>query len=159
MERIANSDEIADEVAGFLDYVNAIRDANTLIWSGGKRALGPKCIIDEAQAPVKEITDGLAYYIFRGGTTTMRYPIADANKAHPRPSEYIVVRTHSTNPENEKAPYLQPFWVEVPHGSELAKTVDDNYAHRIEHKVDVNQISTPKSSGDKDTLNKEAKTE
>lgn len=149
-ERTANSSEIADEVAGFLDYVNAIRDANTLIWSKGKRALGPKCIIDEAQAPAKEITDGLAYFVFRGEPTGFRYPIAGANKAHPRPSEYIVVRTHSKSPENEQAPYLQPFWVEVPHGSELGATVDDNYAHRIEHKVvSTSQNDTPSTSSGK----------
>lgn len=149
-ERTANPTEIADEVAGFLDYVNVIRDANTLIWSEGKRALGPKCIIDEAQSPAKEITGGLAYYVFRGEPTGFRYPIIGANKAHPRPSEYVVVRTHSKNPENEQAPYLQPFWVEVPHGSELDATVDDNYAHRIEPEVvSISQNDTPSTSSGK----------
>ena len=128
MERTANSTEIADEVAGYLDYMNAIKDVST-----GANGLTLKYVIDEAQAPVKEIADGLAYYVFDGGPpTAFRKPLLDANRMHPKPARYIVVRTHSQNPDNEKAPYLQAFWVTVPHGSELAATVDENYERRVE---------------------------
>lgn len=127
-ERTANPTEIADEVADFLDYMNAIKDIST-----GAKHLTKKFVLDEAQAPAKEVTDGLAYYIFEGGpSSAYRQPLLGASQMHPKPACYIVVRTHSQNPDNEKAPYLQPFWVEVPHDSELSATVDDNYERRLE---------------------------
>ncbi len=127
-ERTANSTEIADEVASYLDYMNAVKDI-----SDGLQRLTPRYVIDEAQAPVKEIADGLAYYIFDGGSpSAFRKSLIGASQAHPKPARYIIVRTHSQNPANEKAPYLQAFWVVVPHGSELGATIDDNYDRRVE---------------------------
>lgn len=145
MERTADPQQIASEVADFLDYVNAIKDANTLISNRGKTdqygkyQLSSKYVIDEAQSPAKEVTGGLAYYVFEAGESPYRHPIIGASQSNPKPNQYIVVRTKSKDPENERAPYLLPFWVILRHGSELGATVDDIYAHHTEHTVNISQ--------------------
>ena len=127
-ERTANPTEIADAVKGFLDYMNAVKDIST-----GAKGLTPKFVIDEAPDHVQEITDGLVYLILdsRDSTPFRKSPLG-TNLIHPKSARAIAIRTHSQNPDNEKAPYLQPFWVEIPHGTKPAATVDENYERRLE---------------------------
>lgn len=120
--------EIMNEVSGFLDYVNAIKDIST-----GLKGLTLKYMIDESQTETIALHDGVAFFVFNGGEpTAFRKPLLGMNKTRPRPARYLIVRVISRDSQREKAPYLQPFWVEIPPGSSLSDSVDENWERRRE---------------------------